>query len=281
MHAPLITATALHTLLQRSSQSVVLADCRFDLMHPQSGAQAYAANHLPNAFYLNLDTDLSDKSIPLAGRHPLPDAARFTALMRSLGIGPDTHLVAYDAGDMAMASRLWWLARYYGHPKVSVLDGGIAQWLKAGFTLSTQVPAATGQGLFTAREQTHMRAMHSEVHSPSTPLVDSRDAARYKGDIEPIDPVAGHIPGAINAFWKENLAADGTVKPIEQLQLHWRWLDQYPEPPIVYCGSGVTACVNLLGLEISGRTGARLFAGSWSEWCQRGGAVETGLPRSG
>ena len=275
MHKPLISAQALREHMQNRDTRLLLVDCRFDLMNPSSGQQAYLQGHLPGAFYLNLDSDLSDKSIALAGRHPIPNPESFTALMRQIGVNSNTLLIAYDSGDMAMAARLWWLARYYGHDKVSVLDGGITQWTKAGYvTVQTQTTSPP-QGNFEAQVQSHMRVDHSQVHSTRCALIDSRDAARYKGEIEPIDPVAGHIPGAINSFWKLCLNNEGLFKSPQELQTHWAWLSEYAKPPIVYCGSGVTACVNLLGLEVAGVSGAQLFAGSWSEWCQRGGPVAT------
>lgn len=275
MHKPLISAQALREYMQNRDTRLLLVDCRFDLMTPESGPKAYLEGHLPGAFYVNLDSDLSDKSIALAGRHPLPTAASFTALMRRLGVNSNTHLVAYDGGDMAMAARLWWLARYYGHNNVSVLDGGIPQWTQAGYAIEQTQTSSPATGNFEAQEQSHMRVDYTQVHSAGCALIDSRDSARYKGEIEPIDPVAGHIPGAINSFWKLCLNNAGLFKSPEDLKAHWAWLNEYKQAPIVYCGSGVTACVNLLGLELAGLEGARLFAGSWSEWCQRGGAVET------
>ncbi|MFN4329394.1 MAG: sulfurtransferase [Limnobacter sp.] len=276
MTQALICATDLLALIN-SGHPLLLADCRFDLMKPSSGQEAWLQGHIPQAHYLNLDTDLSDKSIPLAGRHPVPGEARFTGLMQRLGVNADTWVVAYDAGDMAMAARLWWLCRYYGHTRVSVLDGGLPQWLANGGTVTAAKPEQPPAGQFVAKPQEHLRIRHEELIATNTLLVDSRDGARFRGELEPIDPVAGHIPGAVNAFWKACLnESTGCMKSPAELAEHWTPILDQGKPVTVYCGSGVTACVNLLGMAHAGLDGARLFAGSWSEWCQRGGEVETG-----
>ncbi|HEY1058622.1 MAG TPA: sulfurtransferase [Limnobacter sp.] len=275
MNVPLITPNEL--LAFEPTQSLVVFDCRFDLMNPSAGRQAYAAGHIPGAHYLSLDDDLSDHSIPLAGRHPLPSPEAFEELMCKHGVGPDTHIVAYDHGDHAMAARLWWLARYFGHSKVQVLNGGVNSWQTQGLSLTEQgtaLPAAPG--LFEANVQPHMRIQFDELRGQQAGLVllDARDQPRYRGEVEPIDPVAGHIPGALNMPWKTNLGNDGLFKTPDALLDMWEPYVAAVDRTILYCGSGVTACVNLLALACLGHDDVRLFAGSWSEWCQRGGPVE-------
>lgn len=276
MNFPLITPDELLNL--QLNHAVVLFDCRFDLMNPSAGRQAYAAGHIAGAHYLSLDDDLSDHSIPMAGRQPLPKAQAFESLMRRYGVGPETHIVAYDQGDHAMAARLWWLARYYGHSSVQVLNGGVSNWKAHGLSVTAQgdEPAKT-PGLFKARVQPGMRVQFEALLGQSTDwvLLDARDPPRYKGEIEPIDPIAGHIPGALNLPWKMNLDSDGRFKTPEDLLPIWRPHLTAVDRTVLYCGSGVTACVNLLALACLGVDSARLFAGSWSEWCQRGGPVET------
>lgn len=281
MNQPVIGIEQLAGLMQ-SAQPPLVVDCRFSLADSAWGQNAYFKDHIPGAFYAHLDTDLSDKSQGLQGRHPLPSAKQFEGLMNRFGVTSDTLLVAYDEGDLSFASRLWWLARYFGHVKVCVLNGGYAAWRASGLRVDAVVPAplpdtAKGQS-FVAQPQTQMKLDYADVVNARSEiqLIDSRDAARYRGELEPIDPVAGHIPGASNAPWKDNLQANGLIKSAEELKAHWESILQPDRPPVVYCGSGVTACVNLLSMEVAGIHKVRLYAGSWSGWLQNGGDMEVG-----
>lgn len=288
MNQPVIGVQQLVGLMQ-SAHPPVVVDCRFNLMAPEAGQNSYFTDHVPGAFYAHLDHDLSDKTQTLQGRHPLPSASQFESLMQSWGVNADTLLVAYDEGDLSFASRLWWLACYFGHQHVSVLNGGYAAWRAAGFDLETvservglsaadAKPAGFKSGNFKSAIRSSMKLDYSDVLAARAgiQLIDSRDSPRYKGEVEPIDPVAGHIPGAINAPWKEALGADGLIKSPEELQTRWVALMEQGKAPVVYCGSGVTACVNLLSMEVAGIPNVRLYAGSWSGWLQNGGEVAVG-----
>lgn len=281
MSTALISVNELRSLMDARDGALVVLDARFDLQNPAWGEAQYEVGHIPGAQYVHLDRDLSDKSQTLAGRHPLPSATQFENLMQRLGVSPDSLIVVADQGDFSTAARVWWLCRYYGHAQVRVLDGGYQAWGSQGEPVS--VDTRTGvRGSFRAQGHTDMTVNHALLESGTLTghLIDSRDAARFEGRIEPIDPVAGHIPGAVNAPWKLCLNEQGLMKNAKQLREQWAWLAEKPGKPVLYCGSGVTACVNLLALEVAGFEGARLFPGSWSEWCQRGGPVAVG-PASG
>lgn len=275
-NTPVISVTELARRIA-DGDKVAVADCRFDPFAPEAGAAAYAQGHIPGAHYLHLDNDLAGPPGETGGRHPIPSPEDFTALMRRIGVDADTLLVACDGGGLAMASRLWWLARYFGHANVAVLDGGMAAWQAAGQPLDNE-PATAGAGDFTAVADQSMRVDYEDLCDPDTRplLIDARDPARYAGTNEPGGAPAGHIPGAINKFYQEVLGADGLLRDAEALREHWSWLEEKEEAPVVSCGSGITACVNLLALELAGVKGARLYPGSWSDWCQRGGEVATG-----
>jgi thiosulfate/3-mercaptopyruvate sulfurtransferase len=251
---------------------VVVVDCRFALMQPALGQQQYQAGHIPGAFYLDLNQDLSSPVQTHGGRHPLPDLATLVAKLQTLGIasaspqGP-TQVVVYDDSRLAFAARLWWLLRYLGHGPVAVLDGGWQAWQAAGYAQSTEVPPAR-YGEFVPQVQRDWVVDRDQVQqrSPQTVLVDAREGERYRGEREPIDPVAGHIPGAVNYPWQDTTDDHGRVRSPAHQQQRWQALPP-DQPVIVYCGSGVTACVNLLSLELAGRPPGRLYAGSWSDWC--------------
>ncbi|MGN7468722.1 sulfurtransferase [Brevibacillus sp. SAFN-007a] len=246
-------------------ERIVIADCRFALSASEQGAQEYAADHIPGALYFHLNRDLSGQKGAHGGRHPLPDPAALAALFSRSGIDEHTTVIAYDDQEMAMAGRLWWLLRYLGHDRVAVLDGGYAAWKKAGYEVTADVPTPQAR-TFVPRPRPEMLASIEDVQKrkPETVLLDSRAGERYRGELEPLDPKAGHIPGARHFFYKDNLAADMTMLPPEQLQA--RIADFADREIIVYCGSGVTACTNLLALHQAGRTDAKLYAGSWSDW---------------
>ena len=276
MTNPILDVAQLAAELAKGGK-VAIVDCRFDPLNHAAGPKVYAAEHIPGAHYAHLEDDLCAKNKIKGGRHPLPSEDEFNALMRRYGVDADTLLVCYDMGDLTAASRLWWTARYYGLANVAVLNGGIPAWKAAGQAVDSKVPAA-GNGNFVAVANRSMRVDFQEVcygeHRPT--LVDARDPPRYSGEFEPIDSKAGHIPGAINIPWRTSLGEGGLLQSPEAMRTRWKSLFSEKSPPILYCGSGVTACVNLLALEVAGLQGARLYPGSWSDWCLHGGAVVTG-----
>ncbi|WP_269532939.1 sulfurtransferase [Chitinimonas sp. BJYL2] len=266
----LISASAL--MLCIGAPDLVLVDCRHDLTDTDAGRRAYAEGHLPGARFLHLDEHLSGPKTGLNGRHPLPDPLTLAATLGKTGIRRQTQVVAYDAHGGMYAARLWWLLRWLGHEKVSVLDGGVAAWLAAGGALETRDPdpvavhfAPKVQAGWTVDAQTIL----ANLADPSFVVVDARAPGRFAGEGETLDPVAGHIPGARNRFFQANLGPDGCFKPAAQLREEWLQLlaDASPAESVQQCGSGVTACHNLLALEVAGLQGARLYPGSWSEWC--------------
>ncbi|TWI63609.1 thiosulfate/3-mercaptopyruvate sulfurtransferase [Pseudoduganella lurida] len=252
----------------------VVIDCRHDLMNPAYGREAYAAGHLPNARFASIDDDLSGPKSgagsTFRGRHPLPERAALLATLRRFGIDDGTQVVAYDAHGGMYAARLWWLLRSIGHGAVAVLDGGMAAWQAAGQALSVDVPSPAAGSLTERASLTRSVSVDDVVANLSTggaTVVDARANDRFRGENETIDPVGGHIPGAKNRFFKDNLQADGTFKPAAQLKAEFAPLFAAPSQAIMQCGSGVTACHNLLALEVAGLSGAALYPGSWSEWC--------------
>ncbi len=249
--------------------AVVVVDCRFDLMAPQRGRQQYNIDHIAGAYYLDLEQDLSSPRQHYGGRHPLPDPQRLGTTLRRLGVSSNTLVVAYDDSRLAYAARCWWLLRWLGHDRVAVLDGGYQDYVAAGYATSSEVPAAR-LGDFTPRPRTSWvvdrQGVIAAQANPQVTIVDAREAYRYRGEREPIDPVAGHIPGAVNYPWLEVTESDGHLKSTDALVQHWLPLAQAPEI-IVYCGSGVTACVDILGMAIAGIEQTQLYAGSWSDWC--------------
>jgi thiosulfate/3-mercaptopyruvate sulfurtransferase len=261
-----------NTLVEHLSRDgLTLFDCRFDLANVQWGEAEYASAHLPGAHYLHLDRDLSGPVTTSSGRHPLPDPAILTRRLGELGVAADSQLIAYDQGNGAHAARLWWLARWIGVRHVAVLDGGIAAWRAAGLPLTPAVPVPTSRAL-EASIDTAAWVSSDEVDTlrrqPGNLLIDARSAERFAGRNEPIDKVAGHVPGARNLPFSASLGADGRFLPVRELQRRFGiLLGSLPPAAIIsMCGSGVTACHTLLALEHAGLPGARLYAGSWSEW---------------
>ncbi|MFE4106483.1 sulfurtransferase [Almyronema epifaneia] len=254
--------------------NLVVVDCRFSLAEPEFGQQQYAQGHIPGAFYLDLNQDLSSPVQGHGGRHPLPDQEKLTDKLRQLGInskspsGP-TRVVAYDNSRFAFASRLWWLLNYWGHSQVAVLNGGLAGWQSAGYGLS-QVAPLPQAGNFSPQPQSgwtvEIEAVKQCQNQPGVWLIDSRSPERYRGEQEPIDPIAGSIPGAVNYFWQEVSDPDGRLRSPAALHQHWQALAE-AEKVIVYCGSGVTACVNLLSQVAAGLPMQPLYVGGWSDWC--------------
>jgi thiosulfate/3-mercaptopyruvate sulfurtransferase len=264
---PVVSATWL--LEHLADPQVVIADCRFSLADPQFGRQQYYNSHVPGAFYLDLNQDLSSPVAQHGGRHPLPNADKLAHKLSQIGITSQTLVVAYDDSRFAFAARLWWLLRYLGHTQVAVLDGGFKGWLASGYPVTNLIPESK-PGDFVPQvysdKVVDITILKARKELPDVILVDSRESDRYTGEREPIDPIAGHIPGAVNYPWQEATDAQGYLRsPTAQYQ-RWEKLQEAAEI-IVYCGSGVTACVNLLSLELAGIGTGKLYAGSWSDWC--------------
>ncbi|WP_313246888.1 sulfurtransferase [Stenotrophomonas rhizophila] len=255
-----------------ASTAVRVMDARFALADPQSGAQAYAQGHIPGALHADLNRDLADLGKTGQGRHPLPDSDAFAATLGRWGIAPDTQVVVYDAADGSMAAaRLWWLLRLIGHARVAVLDGGVAAWQAAGLALTTDQPVVEPLPPYPGRFDRARIATVDEVaarlkHAPGW-LLDARAGERFRGDVEPLDPVAGHVPGAVNRPFALNVA-DGRLRPAPDLRAALQPLigTHAPEQVVLMCGSGVTACHLLLAMEVAGLHGAKVYADSWSGW---------------
>lgn len=258
----LIDATAL-----RSLRAVVL-DCRSDLNRPEAGAEAFAAGHVPGAFHAHLERDLSGTKTGRNGRHPLPDRAALATWAGSLGIAPGVQVVAYDDQGGPYAARAWWLLRWLGHGAVAVLDGGWAAWCAAGGAVETAIPAPPGGPAYPIGAAPAMPTVDADAVLAGlgrVRLLDARAGERFRGEVEPLDPVAGHVPGASHRFFKDNLQADGRFKPAERLRAEFA---AGGSAPVVHlCGSGVTACHNLLAMAHAGLDAGALYPGSWSEWC--------------
>jgi thiosulfate/3-mercaptopyruvate sulfurtransferase len=247
-----------------------IVDCRFALDDTSWGEHAYEAGHIPGAVYAHLDNDLSGAKTGTNGRHPLPAINVAAATFGRLGIGRDTQVVAYDQDSGMFASRLWWMLRWLGHDRVAVLDGGFAKWQAEGRDVATGREHRAPRN-FVAIPQAAMLVSVDEVATlkGGTRLVDARAPERFRGEVEPLDRVPGHIPGALNHFFKTNLNEEGTFRSADELraQLTQELGTTRSEDVVCYCGSGVTACHNVLAMEHAGLTGVRLYAGSWSEWC--------------
>lgn len=268
---PIVTAAWLDSCLSdQSDVDIVVVDCRFALTDPNLGHQQYQIAHLPTAHYLDLNRDLSNPVGEHGGRHPLPDPANLGEKLAAMGVNTHTLVIAYDDSRFAFAARLWWLLRYYGHDRVAVLDGGYSNWLKADYPVTTDLPQRSQRGNFQPQPQADwivdIESVKAMQHSPTHLLIDSREPDRYLGKTEPIDPVAGHIPSAVNYPWQDVSNPDGFVLPVDRQQQRWAAILPDVEP-IVYCGSGVTACANLLSLELAGIKYGKLYPGSWSDWC--------------
>ncbi|BCG59149.1 sulfurtransferase [Paenibacillus sp. URB8-2] len=250
---------------------LVIVDCRFLLSDPEAGRSAYLKDHIPGAVYLHLEEQLSAPVGTHGGRHPLPDPKELAADLGQAGINRDSVVVAYDDQGGAFASRLWWLLRYLGHDKVYVMDEGYSKWKSENFPVSDSQPIRIPTSyepeihpeLLAGMEEVRKYSLESGSASPL--LIDSREPRRYAGLEEPIDSKAGHIPGAVNRFWKDVLDEQGRWKDVAALKQHFADMDLDREV-IVYCGSGVTACPNVLALHIAGYDKVRLYAGSWSDW---------------
>ncbi len=253
---------------------IAIADCRFSLAYPELGAQQYKESHIPGAYYFDLNNDLSSPKQQHGGRHPLPDAEVLAQKLSAMGVDAQTLVVAYDDSRFAFAARFWWLLRYLGHDRVAVLDGGFKAWQSLGLPVTDAIPQKQ-RTQFTWQLQSSLRVDITDVKArkdlPGVALVDAREGDRYRGEQEPIDPIAGHIPGAVNYPWQDVSNSDGYLySPQEQLQ---KWQQLQEREIIAYCGSGVTACVNLLSLHLAGINTCSLYVGSWSDWCSHVGVA--------
>ncbi|MBP6796978.1 MAG: sulfurtransferase [Luteimonas sp.] len=259
---------------------LVILDCRFSLADPDAGERAWRASHIPGARYAHVDRDLSDHDKRGQGRHPWPEADAFTTRLAAWGITPSHRVVAYDDGDGAFAARLWWLLRTLGHRDVAVLDGGWTRWTALGLPVDDRVPAAKPAAYaatFDTQRLLDADAVQRHLAAGGL-LVDARAAERFRGEVEPIDPVAGHVPGAVNRPYASNLA-DGRFKPAARLHAEFDALldGRAADEMVTMCGSGITACHHLLAMAHAGSPGAKLFTGSWSGWIgDRSRPVATG-----
>ena len=282
-HTTLITTDVLAAHLDGTW---AIVDCRYDLKNDGWGWEQYRAGHVPGAVYASLSHDLAAAPTGSNGRHPLPSAEQLADAFGRLGISNDTQVVTYDQETGMFASRLWWLLRYMGHEAAAVLDGGWTKWTREAR------PTRAGEetrlrATFAPRARTDMRVdvhgVEAIARERSKLLVDARGPERFEGRTEPLDRVPGHIPGAVNHYYHSNIAPDGTLLPADALreQFHATLNGRRPEDVVMYCGSGVSACQNLLSMEVAGLTGARLYPGSWSEWSSDlSRPVETGPARS-
>ena len=249
---------------------LVIVDVRHDLADSAFGEAAYAKSHIPGAVFAHVDRDLSAPRSPHSGRHPLPTPEAAAKLFGRLGIGATKQVVAYDQGNGVYASRLWWMLRWLGHDSVAVLDGGFAKWMREGRPVSTDVPHVAPAKFVATNVLPTVNATGIAASLPrhGLLLLDARTAERYRGDAEPIDPVAGHIPGALNRPYTRNIHDDGTFRSPRELRSEFEGMlhGRAPDDLVHYCGSGVTACHNLLAMTIAGYPLTRLYPGSWSEW---------------
>ena len=288
-HTTLIAAEQLQALT-KSGQPLRIFDCSFELMQPHAGKQHYLASHIPGAIYADLETALSARhGVPGAhgvltaagadapasgGRHPLPNRERFATWLSSIGMGNGMQAVVYDRTCANYCGRLWWMLKWAGHDNVAVLDGGLQAWQAAGGAVSSGEEPAHFQANFLLGPElarlVDAQVVASQLGRPAQTLVDARATARFKGDIEPIDPVAGHIPGALNRPFEQNLLPDGKFKLAAQLKAEFLAMlgERDPSTVVHHCGSGVSALSNLIAMEAAGLGRAALYAGSWSDWCR-------------
>lgn len=269
MRTPLISTTDLagHT----ATPDWLIVDCRFDLARPAAGEEAYQLGHIPGAVYAHLDRDLSSAITPTSGRHPLPSPQQFAATLGRWGVTSSTQVVAYDADVGSLAARLWWLLRWVGHSNVAVLDGGLKAWQAAGLPMTAVIPVRTPTR-FDPRPDRDMwleaADVAERVQRADWRLLDARAPERFAGEVEPLDTVAGHVPGAHNHPFATSIGPDGRFLSAAELRARFERSQSgaADSHTIAMCGSGVTACHLLLALEIAGKSGAQLYAGSWSEW---------------
>lgn len=278
-YTTLISPTQLQALMNSDAPPRVF-DCSFDLMQPQAGPVLYAQGHIPTAVYAHLDADLSAKNDLTAasgGRHPLPSREALAAWLGRSGLRNGQQAVVYDRNGLNYCGRLWWMLKWAGHEVAAVLDGGLQAWQNAGGALSSGVEPAPTATTFALRPPCVALVTAAELAQrlghPGQTVLDARATARFRGDVEPLDPVAGHIPGALNRPFGANLGADGCLKPADQLRNEFEALlaGRDAAGVVHQCGSGVSAVPNLLAMEVAGLGRSALFAGSWSEWCNTPG----------
>ena len=279
MYSTLISATELQTLMV-GNKPLMVFDCSFELIQPTGGDQQYQVSHIAGAMRADLDRHLSAKGAPDAasgGRHPLPSRESFASWLGSVGLAPDMQAVVYDRQGVNYCGRMWWMLKWVGHESVAVLDGGLQAWLAAdgavesgpGPTLQPGSYALGSPKAVLASTDTVLR----HLGQPGQTVLDARAAPRFRGEVEPLDPVAGHIPGALNRLFSDNIGSDGRFKPAAQLRAEFETLLAGRDPASVvhHCGSGVSAVPNLLAMEVAGLGRTALYAGSWSEWCNTPG----------
>jgi thiosulfate/3-mercaptopyruvate sulfurtransferase len=283
IHDTLISAEQLAAAMKAGSSKLRILDCSFDLTDASAGQRGFDAGHIPGAAYVHLDQVLSAAKTGRNGRHPLPTREAFARSMAALGIDDDSQVVACDNAAGMYAARLWWMLRWAGHRAVAVLDGGMAAWKAAGQPVTAEAGPARAAGRFTLRPSLVTTASYEDVKanidSRARLVIDARAPDRYRGENETLDPIGGHIPGAKNRLFKDNLGADGRFKPADRLREEFVAIagKRPPAELINQCGSGVTACHNLLAMEVAGLSGAALYPGSWSEWsAQPGAPIATG-----
>ena len=285
MYTTLISVDQLKAL-QASGAPLMIFDCSFDLMNPAAGEEQYRKAHIPGAVYANLDTDLSDQGVvdpdgkhhphpdaASGGRHPLPSREKFAMWLSSVGFSNDMQAVVYDRNDANYCGRLWWMLKWAGHEAVAVLDGGLQAWQAAGGEVTDREEPSHFQSNFALgpelRSLVTTRDVLGGLGKRRQTLIDARATPRFKGEVEPLDPVAGHIPGALNRPFPQNIGPDGKFKPAAELKAEFEQLLAGRDPATVvhHCGSGVSALPNLLAMEVAGLGPTSLYAGSWSEWC--------------
>jgi thiosulfate/3-mercaptopyruvate sulfurtransferase len=279
MYTTLISAPQLQQLMD-SGQPLLVMDCSFDLMNPATGRQQFESQHIPGAVYVHLDEHLSDKTgadRASGGRHPLPSRETFARRLTALGLRSDMQAVVMDRQGANYCGRLWWMLKWCGHEAVAVLDGGLQAWQAMGGLLESGAGTAPVAGDFVLQapraEAADTRSLARRLGDPALTIIDARAGARFRGEVEPLDPVAGHIPGALNRPFADNLGPDGRFKPAAQLRAEFEQLLAGRDPATVvhHCGSGVSAVPNLLAMEVAGLGRAALYPGSWSEWCNTPG----------
>ena len=266
MYTTIISASELFA--QLDNPKWIIFDCRFNVTQPQWGREQYDTGHIPGAFYCDLDKDLSSPPTSDSGRHPLPDAQTLGLKLAAWGVSDNSQVVVYDEAVGAVAARMWWTLRWLGHNAVAVLDGGLKQWNEAAYPLNTELPKTKPKGNFQPHPNDDLWVSTAEVErvgtDADTVLIDARSQARFRGEEEQVDPIGGHIPGALNRPLTDNMGSDGCFLSSQQLRDYYAPLCR--EQVIHYCGSGVTACHNLLAMEVAGLGLQQLYVGSWSEW---------------
>ncbi|MFN0186392.1 MAG: sulfurtransferase [Aquabacterium sp.] len=286
LNQTLLRAADLLQRVQAAGAGLLCLDCSFDLADTDAGERSFQEGHLPGAVHLHLDRDLSAARTGRNGRHPLPSPDAFAQRIAAIGGGPDSFFVCYDRSGGMYAARAWWMLRWAGHAGAAVLDGGWQAWLRAGGPVEAGPARPRAASRFALRPALEATVAYGELQAglarpvdQRQMVVDARAADRFRGENETLDPVGGHIPGARNRPFRDNLAADGGFKPAAQLRTEWSAVldGRVPADVVQQCGSGVTACHNLLALHLAGLGGSALYPGSWSEWCAQPGApIATG-----